>query len=140
MLDLLLGILIADIAIASARFLKWQHWYFTAVLIALPLAYGGFALYAGQVDTAAKELVIGVPYLLVGIGLLLKQMRYSAILVGAMWLSHGVFDYIHDYFVINPGVPGWYPALCAGFDLVVGAYVLWLSRSLQNADIRMAKA
>lgn len=134
-----IGVAIALSAIAIARALRWQHWYYSATLILLPLVYGAFALGAGAGNIALNELLLGIPFLVVGTGLLFRGMRRSAILVGCLWLSHGAYDLVHDLLLSNPGVPSWYPALCAGFDLSIGSYVLWLSRTLENADIRLAR-
>jgi len=41
-------------------------------------------------------------------------------------LLHGVFDYYHGHFINNSGVPEWWPAFCAGFDIVFGIWVIYL--------------
>jgi len=139
-IGIVIGIAIALSAIAIARALRWQHWYYSATLILLPLVYGAFAMGVGAGNIAVNELLLGIPFLAVGAGLMVRGFRRSAIIVGCLWLSHGAFDLFHDLLLSNPGVPSWYPALCAGFDLSVGSYVLWLSTTLENADIRMARS
>jgi hypothetical protein len=40
------------------------------------------------------------------------------------WLSHGLYDYYHDFLFVNEGVFSWYPTFCALIDLVIGVYLL----------------
>lgn len=44
-------------------------------------------------------------------------------LVAGGWASHAAFDAVHDS---GPDslIPGWYPAACAGYDLVTAARLL----------------
>lgn len=46
--------------------------------------------------------------------------------VAAALVAHGVFDFTHDAFVSNAGVPSWWPAFCAAYDVTAGAYLAWL--------------
>jgi len=48
------------------------------------------------------------------------------------WTSHGLYDYYHDFFFVNPGVFSWYPAFCAVVDILVGAYLFLSYRRLAN--------
>ena len=48
--------------------------------------------------------------------------------------AHGLFDFIHDRLIANPGVPAWWPAFCLAFDVLAAAYLAWLlSRSKIHA-------
>jgi hypothetical protein len=46
---------------------------------------------------------------------------------GSLWLAaaglagHGLFDLLHAQLIVNPGVPPFWPAFCAGFDLTAAA-------------------
>ncbi|PTL60695.1 hypothetical protein C7Y72_03285 [Paraconexibacter algicola] len=47
----------------------------------------------------------------------------AARLLAAGWASHAAFDALHD----GGGhslIPAWYPALCAGYDVVIAAGLL----------------
>jgi len=58
--------------------------------------------------------------------------------VGALWLLHGLFDLVHGRLITNTGVPGWYPIWCFMVDVVIGSYLLWLSRRVVDANLRKA--
>ncbi|HWQ32309.1 MAG TPA: hypothetical protein VNQ79_05455, partial [Blastocatellia bacterium] len=75
--------------------------------------------------------VFGVHYTFVSV-------RQSAVVVGAFWILHGLYDLTHSQFITNAGVPGWYPVFCFSVDVVGGAYLLWLSRRISNANLRQA--
>ena len=41
-------------------------------------------------------------------------------------IGHGLFDYIHGYFISNPGVPVYWPGFCGTYDVVTGGYLAFL--------------
>lgn len=119
------------LTIAFARWIKGERWLYSLGLMTLPGFYAIFALYAGDHSASLKELLFGVPYLLVGLICAFVGIRRSAVLVGVLWLLHAGYDAIHGQLLANPGVPQWYPLFCAAIDVVVGTYLLWLSRRLR---------
>lgn len=119
-----LGALLAVLTLRVARRLGLEPWVTMAGLGVLPLLYVGFALAAGESGEALRELLLGVPWFVVAAAALARRSRSMTRLVGSMWLAHGVFDVVHDLTSDGVGVPGWYPALCLGFDLVLGAWLL----------------
>lgn len=107
-------------------------------LLTLPGLYAFFALQAGEQAVGAKEMIYGAPFVVVGLVFAFVSVRQSAVVVGAFWMLHGLYDLTHDHFITNAGVPVWYPVFCFSVDVVVGAYLLWLSRRISNADLRQA--
>ncbi|MCB9745745.1 MAG: hypothetical protein H6741_12855 [Alphaproteobacteria bacterium] len=93
-------------------------------LVLAALIYVGFALLGGaSVGWIAVELG-GV--LLYGALAALGGARWP-LFVGLGWLAHVGWD-----LALHPGghpgyVPGWYPPLCLGFDVLVG--LTWLRRA-----------
>jgi hypothetical protein len=83
-------------------------------------------------------MIYGLPFVVAGLVLAFVSVRHSAVLVGAFWILHGLYDLTHGRFFTNPGVPGWYPIFCFSVDVVVGAYLLWLSRRIPDANLRQA--
>jgi hypothetical protein len=43
-------------------------------------------------------------------------------IVGAL-VGHGVFDFVHHFFIDNPGVPRWWPGFCLAFDALFGGFL-----------------
>lgn len=132
----LVGLIVGVLGIASARHFKGESWIYSSTLIILPIIYVGFALYDGDGSIGVKEILVGLPWLLGGLATLFFSLPKSAILVGGLWILHGIFDLAHDQLFTNPGVPDWYPVACAGTDIVIGLYLLWLAPRLQQANLR----
>jgi hypothetical protein len=118
-----------DVTIVFARAIRGQRWVYAVGLITLP------SLYAGARAMAARELLYGLPFLVAGVAFTVASVRRSAALVGTLWALHGLYDLIHGRLLTNPGVPRWYPVWCCLVDVVIGAYLLWLSRRIPEGDL-----
>ena len=47
-------------------------------------------------------------------------------LIVAALAGHGVFDFFHHVFILNPGVPVWWPGFCLSFDVLAAAFLAML--------------
>jgi hypothetical protein len=99
--------------------------FYSTVLIIIASYYVLFAVLGGSSHAFVLELVIAVAFSTVAIigGLFLPA------LVGAGIMAHGVFDVVHDAIIDNPGVPTWWPTFCGSIDVLLGMWVIVLSRS-----------
>ena len=138
MTEALAGVAVGVLTIVLARIIRGQRWLYSLGLLTLPSLYAFFALRAGDQAVGIKEMIYGLPFLIAGLVLAFVSVRQSAIIVGAFWILHGVYDLAHDQFITNAGVPGWYPVFCFLVDVVIGAYLLWLSNRIPNANLRQA--
>jgi hypothetical protein len=138
LIEALIGVAVGVLTIVLARVIGGQHWLYSIGLLTLPSLYASFALRAGEPAVGVKEMIYGVPFIVVGLVFAFVSVRQSALVVGAFWILHGLYDLTHRRFFTNAGVPGWYPVFCFSVDVVVGAYVLWLSRRISNANLRQA--
>ena len=136
MIEALIGVAVGVLTIVTARLIRGQHWVYSLGLLTLPSLYALFALQAGEQALSAKEMIYGIPFVVAGVLFTLVSIRQSAVVVGALWILHGVYDLTHSRLFTNPGVPGWYPVWCFSVDVVVGAYLLWLSRRVPDANLR----
>jgi hypothetical protein len=68
----------------------------------------------------AESLIAGVFVLAASLG-----FRSSLWVVVAALAAHGVQDFVHARFVVNPGVPAWWPAWCGAYDLAASGYLAW---------------
>lgn len=134
----LIGAAVGVLIVTFACVIRGQRWMYAIGLLTLPSLYACFALQAGEKSVALQEMLYGAPFLVAGVVFAAVSVRHSAVLVGALWILHGLYDLTHSQLVANPGVPGWYPVWCFSVDLVVGAYLLWLSRHIANANLRQA--
>jgi hypothetical protein len=138
LIEALVGVAVGVLTIVLARIIRGQRWLYSLGLLALPGLYAFFALQAGEQAVGVKEMIYGVPFVVVGLVFAFVSVRQSAVVVGAFWILHGLYDLTHSQFITNAGVPVWYPVFCFSVDVVVGAYLLWLSRRIPNANLRQA--
>jgi hypothetical protein len=137
-IEALIGVAVGVLTIVSARIIRGQRWLYSLGLLTLPSLYAFFALHAGEQAVGAKEMMYGVPFVVVGLVFAFVSVRQSAVVVGAFWILHGLYDVTHSQFITNAGVPGWYPVFCFSVDVVIGAYLLWLSRHIPDGNLRQA--
>jgi len=96
--------------------------FYPVVLIVIASLYEMFAALSGSVQSLGLEtlgMAVFVAASLVG-------FKTSLWVVVAALGLHGVFDFVHSNLIDNPGVPGWYPNFCLGYDLTAAAYLSWL--------------
>ena len=138
MIEALIGAAVGVLTIVFARLIRGERWLYSLGLLTLPSIYAFFALQAGEQAVGIKEMIYGVPFVVAGLAFAFVSVRQSAVVVGVFWLLHGLYDLAHDQFIINTGVPGWYPIFCFAVDAVIGSYLLWLSRRVPGANLRQA--
>ena len=134
----LLGAAVGILTIVFARFIRGERWLYSLGLLTLPSLYAFFALRAGEPGVGVKEMIYGVPYVVAGLVFAFVGVRQSAVVVGVLWLLHGLYDLVHRQLITNPGVPSWYPIFCFVVDAVIGLYLLWLSRRVVDRNLRQA--
>jgi len=136
LIEALTGVAVGVLTIVLARIIRGQRWLYSLGLLTLPSLYAFFALQAGEQAVGVKEMIYGVPFVVVGLVFAFVSVRQSAVVVAAFWILHGLYDLMHSQFITNAGVPGWYPVFCFSVDVVIGAYLLWLSRRISSANLR----
>ena len=139
MIAALVGAAVGVLTIVSARFIRGERWVYSLGLLTLPGLYAFFALRAGEQAVGVKEMIYGAPYVVAGLVFACVSVRQSAVVVGVLWLLHGLYDLVHSQLITNTGVPGGYPLFCFVVDAVIGSYVLWLSRRVPDANLRQAE-
>jgi len=133
MLPLIIGIVSGVCMAGAARLVAFDRdrSYYPTVLIFIAAYYVFFAFMAGE-GIVAEILVATVFTTIAVIG------AYTRLLwVGIGIVLHGVFDWIHPHLITNGGVPLWWPAFCAGIDIVLGA---WVIRMAMTRDASPAPA
>jgi hypothetical protein len=138
LIEALIGVAVGVLTIVLARIIRGQRWLYSLGLLTLPSLYAFFALQAGEQAVGVKEMIYGVPFVVVAVVFAFVSVRQSAVVVGAFWILHGLYDLTHSQIITNAGVPGWYPVFCFSVDVVIGAYLLGLSRRISNANLRQA--
>ena len=138
MIQAFIGAAVGILTIVFARFIRGDRWVYSVGLVTLPSLYASFALRVSEPAVSLKEMIYGIPYVVAGLFFAFVSVRQSAVVVGGLWLLHGLYDLVHSQIITNPGVPRGYPIFCFVVDALIGAYVLWLSRRVPDANLRQA--
>jgi hypothetical protein len=100
--------------------------FYPTVLIVIASYYVLFAAMGASRRALVIEIVVATGFLLFAV-LGFKRNLWFAV---AAIVGHGVFDFVHHWFIENPGVPRWWPGFCLTFDVILGA---WLTVRLMRA-------
>lgn len=93
--------------------------FYPTVLIVVASYYVLFAAMGASRRTLIIEIVVAGGFLLVaGLG-----FRKNFWLIVAALIGHGVFDFVHRFYIYNPGVPHWWPGFCLAFDAILGVFL-----------------
>ncbi|HYE61991.1 MAG TPA: hypothetical protein VD997_08330 [Phycisphaerales bacterium] len=128
----------AVLAIAAAIYaravgLDRERAFYTTVLCIVGLFYGLFTVVAGVAAAwedgwwrtlALESTAIAAFFVLAALG-----FRRSQWIIVAGLAAHGVYDVFHHHLIDNPGIPHWWPAFCASYDLTAAACLAVLIRS-----------
>ena len=103
------------------------------MLIVIASYYELFAAIGGRVAALRAEAVPVAVFTAAAVAGFRRNLWFA---VGGI-AAHGVFDAVHAQLIVNPGVPGWWPAFCLSYDLAAAAL---LAASLRGgrADSRSA--
>jgi hypothetical protein len=101
--------------------------FYPTVLIVVGSYYVLFAAMGASGRTLVIEIMGAMVFLLAAV----VGFKKSLWIVVAGAVGHGVFDFVHHYFIENPGVPRWWPGFCASYDVIMGVVlaVLLLRRA-----------
>ena len=123
-MEFLIGAVLALSVGFSATFLGLDRdrAFYPTVMMIIASYYALFAVMGGSAHALAAESVVIAAFL----GVSIAGFRTSLWLVVAALAAHGVFDFIHDQIIANPGVPVWWPPFCLSYDLIAAAYLAWL--------------
>jgi hypothetical protein len=135
LIGLIVGVVFVLPTIYLARKNNTESWAWPLFLISLPVWYMLFGLLAMDSTTILNELLFGLPYILTGLIAWRFKTPLMLVVLAIAWLSHGLYDYYHEYhnfLFVNAGVFSWYPAFCAAVDLAVGTYLLASYKQLRH--------
>lgn len=96
--------------------------FYTTVMLVIAFLYTLFAVIGLSTHAIIIESAVGVMFA----ALAVSGFKSSLWLVVAALAAHGVFDFFHGRIIANPGVPVFWPAFCAAYDITAAAYLAWL--------------
>jgi hypothetical protein len=104
--------------------------FYPTLVLVVASYYVLFAVIGGSGHALVVETLVMTGFLLVA----LIGFKTSLWLVVAALAAHGVFDLFHGSVVANPGVPAYWPAFCATYDVTAAAFLAWLLRRRDPAQ------
>ncbi len=121
---LLIGVVLAlAVGLFATRVqLDRDRAFYTTVMLVIAFLYTLFAAMGSSPHAIIIESVVGVMFA----ALAVSGFKSSLWLVVAALAAHGIFDAFHGKVISNPGVPDFWPAFCAAYDVTAAAYLAWL--------------
>ena len=125
MLPVIIGVSLAVVMGIFARITKFDRdrSFYAVVLIVIATYYVLFACMANE--AIIEEVLAASVFLAIAVA----GVYFRPLLLGVGIILHGVFDLFHGAIISNSGVPIWWPAFCASIDVVLGVWVIYLTRS-----------
>lgn len=117
LVGLLLAVAIA--ALAAVTGLDRGRAFYPTALIVIASYYALFAAMGASMQTLLLECIP----IAVFVALALVGFKKSTWLVAAGIAGHGLFDFVHHWFIQNPGMPLWWPGFCGSVDVALGAWL-----------------
>lgn len=96
--------------------------FYPTVLVVVASYYDLFAVMGGSLHAVGAELAMTALFLA---AVVVGFKRNLWIVAGAL-AGHGLFDFIHESLIVNPGVPAWWPAFCLAYDVTAAVCLAWL--------------
>ena len=134
-MPIVVGALLAVGIAALAKFTRFDEdrSFYSTVLVIIASYYVLFAVLGGSGHALVWELVIAVAFSTVAI----IGALFFPTLVGTGIVAHGLFDIVHDVLIENAGVPVWWPIFCASIDVLLGIWVIILTRNRFRSSCSM---
>lgn len=99
--------------------------FYPTVTIVVASYYVLFAVMGASTEVLLLEMAAAAVF----VAAAAMGFRSSLWLVVVALIGHGLFDMVHGALITNPGMPPWWPAFCATYDVVAGVYLAWLLKS-----------
>jgi hypothetical protein len=130
LIGLLLSLAVAGLA-SSVGFDR-DRVYYPVLLIVIATYYVLFASMGASGRVVILESTVAAGFLLIAV----IGFKSNLWVVVAAMVGHGVFDFVHQRFIDNSGVPRWWPGFCLAFDAMTGGFlaVLLVRRKNWNAN------
>lgn len=127
MIPIVVGVLLAIGIATLAKFTRFDEdrSLYSTVLVIIASYYVLFAVLDGSGHALVWELVIAAAFSTVAV----TGALFFPTLVGTGIVAHGLFDIVHDVLIENSGVPAWWPSFCASVDVLLGIWVIILTRN-----------
>jgi hypothetical protein len=96
--------------------------FYPTVVIVIATYYILFAVMGSSTPVLAIESGVAGTFAVLAVA----GFRKNLWLVVVALAGHGGFDFFHQLFIQNPGVPMWWPGFCLSFDVFAGGFLAML--------------
>lgn len=103
--------------------------YYVTVTIVVAAYYPLFAVLGSSPPAIVLESLVAAVFLVLAV----LGFRTSMWVVAGALAAHGGFDLVHGGLIANPGVPAYWPAFCAAYDVVAAGILAWLLTSRRTS-------
>jgi hypothetical protein len=123
-MEYLIGVGLALVACAFATLAGFDRdrVFYPTLLTVIATYYSLFAVMGNSTPALAIESAVAGAFLVLAVA----GFKRNLWLVVAALAGHGVFDFFHQLFIQNPGVPMWWPGFCLSFDILAGSFLAML--------------
>ena len=130
-MEYLIGVVLSLAVAGSVKLIGLDRGrsFYPTVMIVIASYYVLFAAMGASSRTLIAEIVVGSGFSLLAV----LGFKKSFWVVAAAMVGHGVFDFVHHFFINNPGMPPWWPGFCGAFDVVFGG--LLMARLIRHPEI-----
>jgi len=120
-MEYLIGLIlaVATVCLSTGVGLARERSFYPTVLIVIGSYYVLFAAMVASRRTIVVESVVAGIFLLFAVFGFKRNLWF----VVAALIGHGMFDFVHHFFIDNPGVPHWWPGFCLAFDALLGLFL-----------------
>ena len=133
---IVVGVALSVVVACWARFVKFDRdgTFYPTIVVVVASYYVLFAAMSGSLQTVLAESV-GLTLFMIAAVIGFRTSPWVAV---AALAGHGIFDTFHGHVVHNTGMPEWWPAFCASYDL--GAAVVLAVLLLRRAPAGLSKS
>jgi len=123
-MEYLIGVGLALVVCAFAMLAGFDRdrVFYPTLLTAIATYYILFAVMGSDMPALAVECAVSGTFLVLAVA----GFKRNLWLVVTALAGHGVFDFFHQVFIRNPGVPPWWPGFCLSFDILAGGFLAML--------------
>jgi hypothetical protein len=129
-MEYLIGLILSAAVAGSASAIGFdrERAFYPTVLIVIAPYYVLFAASAASAHTLMIEIAVACGFLILAV---LGFKKHFWIVQLAL-AGHGIFDFVHPFVIVNPGVPRWWPGFCLSFDVLLAT---WLAVRLRKGAV-----
>ena len=103
--------------------------FYPTIVIVVALYYVLFGAMSGSMPVVVMEVGLMTVFAAAAV----VGFRSNSWIVVMALAGHGLLDLVHGRILDNPGVPVWWPAFCASYDIGAAGILAWMMKGKTHA-------